>query len=157
MKYLLLVVFAAGILLGGPTLHAQHSMGVTGLLNIPTADMQADGTFMVGANFLPDRMLPDLWNYNTGNYFLNMTFLPCLEVGYRCTLMRLKTGKWNQDRSVSLRLRPLKEGRYWPSVVLGSNDALTTGELNPLKKVESNRFFSSVYGVVDEALDAGWA
>ncbi len=48
MKYLLLVVFAAGILLGGPTLYAQHSMGVTGLLNIPTADMQADGTFMVG-------------------------------------------------------------------------------------------------------------
>ena len=27
MKYLLLVVFAAGILLGGPALHAQHSMG----------------------------------------------------------------------------------------------------------------------------------
>lgn len=165
MKYLLLVVFAAGILLGGPALHAQHSMGVTGLLNIPTADMQADGTFMVGANFLPDRMLPDPWNYNTGNYFLNMTFLPCLEVGYRCTLMRLKTGKWNQDRSVSLRLRPLKEGRYWPSVVLGSNDALTTGELNPLKKVESNRFFSSVYGVVtkhwmpgghDLAVSLGW-
>lgn len=147
MKHLLLVIFVAGILLGGSTLYAQHSMGVTGLLNIPTADMHEDGTFMVGANFLPDRMLPDPWNYNTGNYFLNMTFLPCLEVGYRCTLMKLKTGKWNQDRSVSLRLRPLKEGKYWPSVVVGSNDAFTTGEINPLKKVESNRFFSSLYGV----------
>lgn len=101
-------------------------MGVTGLLNIPMADMQVDGTFMVGANYLPEQMLPDFWDYNSGNYFLNVTFLPCLEVGYRCTLMKLKTGKWNQDRSVSLRIRPLKEGRYWPSVVVGSNDALIT-------------------------------
>ena len=70
--------------------------GVTGLLNIPTADMQVDGTFMVGANYLPEQMLPDFWDYNSGNYFLNVTFLPCLEIGYRCTLMKLKTGKWNQ-------------------------------------------------------------
>lgn len=152
MKYLLLITFAAGILLGGSTLHAQHSMGITGLLNIPTADMQKDGSFMVGANYLPDQMLPDPWNYNTGNYFLNMTFLPCLEIGYRCTLMKLKTGKWNQDRSVSLRLRPLKEGRYWPSVVVGSNDAFTTGQLNMLNEVSGNRFFSSVYGVATKHL-----
>ena len=63
--------------------------------------------FMVGANYLPEQMLPDFWDYNSGNYFLNVTFLPCLEVGYRCTLMKLKTGKWNQDRSVSLRIRPV--------------------------------------------------
>lgn len=49
-----LFVLAAGFLLGGSSLYAQHSMGVTGLLNIPTADMQVDGTFMVGANYLPE-------------------------------------------------------------------------------------------------------
>ena len=31
---------------------AQYSMGNTGLLNIPTADMQKAGTFMGGGNYL---------------------------------------------------------------------------------------------------------
>lgn len=155
MKIRFLFILTAGILLGGSPSHAQHSLGVTGLLNIPTADMQADGTFMVGANYLPEQMLPDFWNYNSGNYFLNITFLPFLEVGYRCTLMKLKTGKWNQDRSVSLRIRPLKEGRYWPSLVVGSNDALTTGQLNTFNGETGNRYFSSVYGVVTKHFQPG--
>lgn len=150
-----LLILTAGILLGGSSLHAQHSMGVTGLLNIPTADMQTDGTFMVGANYLSEQMLPDFWNYNSGNYFLNITFLPFLEVGYRCTLMKLKTGKWNQDRSVSLKIRPLKEGMYWPSLVVGSNDALTSRQLNTFNKETGNRYFSSVYGVATKHLQPG--
>ena len=71
-----------------------------------------------------------------------------MEVAYRCTLLKVEsTGKWNQDRSVSLRLRPLKEGKWWPSVVIGSNDLLTTGELNPFLDSGGNRYFSSVYAV----------
>lgn len=108
-----------------PILHlsiAQRSLGVSGLLNIPSADMQEDGTFMAGGNYLPQEMLPQEWGYNSGNYFVNLTFLPFMEVAYRCTLLKVEsTGKWNQDRSVSLRLRPLKEGKWWPSVVIGSN------------------------------------
>ena len=93
-------------------------------------------------------MLPQEWGYNSGNYFVNLTFLPFMEVAYRCTLLKVEsTGKWNQDRSVSLRLRPLKEGKWWPSVVIGSNDLLTTGELNPFLDSGGNRYFSSVYAV----------
>lgn len=124
-------------------LHAQYSLGVTGLLTIPTADMQADGTFMGGADFLPEAMMPSNWDYNTGNYFVNITFLPFVEVAYRCTLLHgefEKGSKWNQDRSVSLRLRPLKEGKWWPAIVVGSNDAFTTGELNMFKSAAGNRF-----------------
>ena len=110
--------------------------------------MQEDGTFMTGGNYLPQEMLPREWGYNSGNYFVNLTFLPFMEVAYRCTLLKVKsTGKWNQDRSVSLRLRPLKEGKWWPSVVIGSNDLLTTGELNPFLDSGGNRYFSSVYAV----------
>ena len=110
---LLILLFSSLSAVWAP-LKAQYSMGTTGLMNIPTADMQPDGTFMAGGNFMPSAILPPEWNYHSGNYFLNMTFLPFLEVAYRCTL--LKTGdahgnKWNQDRSVSLRLRPLKEGK----------------------------------------------
>jgi Exopolysaccharide biosynthesis protein YbjH len=128
----------------------QYSMGTTGLLNIPSADMQADGTFMAGANYLPKELLPEAWGYNSGNYFVNLTFLPFMEVAYRCTFLReeFKAGnKLQQDRSVSVRLRPLKEGKWWPSVVVGSNDAFTSGELNPFKESGGNRFFSSVYVV----------
>ncbi len=42
-------------------LQAQYSMGTTGLMNIPTADMQPDGTFMAGGNFMPAAILPDSW------------------------------------------------------------------------------------------------
>ena len=127
---------------------AQRSMGTTGLLNIPTADMQPDGTFIAGGNFMPQEMMPEAWDYSTGNYFVNMTFLPFLEVAYRCTLLKNKgNGTWNQDRSVSLRLRPLKEGKWWPSVVVGSNDAFTTGQLNMFEESTGNRFFASIFGV----------
>ena len=127
---------------------AQHSMGVTGLLNIPTADMQRDGTVMLGGNYLPKEMLPTHWDYNSGNYFVNATFFPWLELAYRCTLMKVEeTGKWNQDRSVSIRLRPLKEGKWWPAIVIGSNDVLTTNELNTFKDPGGTRYFSSVFAV----------
>lgn len=33
--------------------------GGNGVANIPTADVQPDGTFRMGINFLLDRMLPD--------------------------------------------------------------------------------------------------
>ncbi len=123
---------------------------MTGLLNTPSADMQPDGMFMAGGNFLPEKMMPEMWDYNSGNYFLNITFLPFAEVAYRCTILKgeFKAGnKWQQDRSVSIRLRPLKEGRFLPSVVVGTNDAFTTGELNTFKETKGNRYFSSVYAV----------
>lgn len=138
------------LLCGLFSLTAQYSMGTTGLLNISTADMQPDGTVMVGGNYMPQEMLPEGWNYNSGNYFANVTFFPWLELAYRCTLLRMghkKDGKWNQDRSVSVRLRPLKEGKWWPAIVIGSNDALTTNQLNTFKDPGGTRYFSSVFAV----------
>lgn len=132
-----------------PAVYAQHSTGTAGLLNTPSADMQEDGVFMAGFNYLPKEIMPEEWDINTGNYFLNITFLPFLELGYRCTLMRdeLDGGDWKQDRSVSFRIRPLKEGKYFPAIVLGSNDLLTTSQLNPFSETKNNRFFSSFYAV----------
>lgn len=137
----------------------QSSLGVSGLLTAPSADMQVDGTFMMGGNFLSKNMLPDGFRHNTGNYFLNITFLPFVEVGYRCTLAKVKGSDlkdtWQQDRAVSLRLRVLKEKKYIPSVVLGSNDALTTYALNPFSSKKENRMFGSIYGVVTKNIPMG--
>lgn len=126
-------------------LHAQYSMGNTGLLNIPTADMQETGTFMGGGNYLPNGMTP--FNFNTGNYFVNVTFLSILELSYRCTLLKRtrydgKQGYFQQDRSMSARIRPLKEGKYLPSVVIGTND--------PFKDTGIN-YFATIYGVLTKS------
>lgn len=154
LKLLLSFLLSAGSLF----LHAQYSMGVTGLLTIPSADMQADGMFMAGGNYLPEAVTPGYWDYNTGNYYVNITFLPFVEMAYRCTLLRGnfdKGNKWQQDRSVSLRLRPLKEGKWWPAVVVGSNDAFTTNKLNPFDESKGNRYFSSIYAVATKHWSLG--
>ena len=42
-------------------IHAQYSMGTTGQLMIPTAEMQETGTFMGGVNFLPEQVTPSVF------------------------------------------------------------------------------------------------
>ena len=80
-------------------LSAQLTLGTTGLLNSPSADMQPDKTVMLGGNFLHDRITPNGFPYNTYNYFLNITFLPFLEVAYTCTLFKA-TDKFVPEKKV---------------------------------------------------------
>ena len=47
-KYLICLVFALSSISGS----AQFTHGTTGLLEMPTADMQKDKTFMVGSGYL---------------------------------------------------------------------------------------------------------
>ena len=88
-------------------LSAQSTLGVTGLLNSPSAEMAADGTVRIGANFLNDRLTPATFDYHTFNYYLNVTFLPFLEVALTSTafMNERRTAFVNEDRSVSVRLR----------------------------------------------------
>ena len=70
-------------------LSAQLTYGVTGLLHMPSAEMQKDKTFMIGGNVLHITPLR-YFNYDeikyTFNYFINITFFPWMEVGYTCTI-----------------------------------------------------------------------
>lgn len=128
---------------------SQQINGVTGLLSMPSAEMQPDGTAMVGGNFLNKHIVPPVFGYNTYNYYLNVTFLPFMEVAYSCTFFRRvndgKAGKiFNQDRNFSLRLRALRESKYVPAIVVGSNDAYTTkGDF--MSKNKKNQYFGSIY------------
>lgn len=140
-------------------LHAQFTIGTTGLLNMPTAEMQRDKTFMFGGGFLEKHATPARWTYNTLNYYINITLLPWLEVAYDCTLHKAiecdpvyGCGFWvpstygkfvNQDRNFSVRLRLLKEGQWWkymPAIVIGGNDVTTR------PNDDSNTNFSSPEG-----------
>ncbi|WP_455673668.1 YjbH domain-containing protein [Phocaeicola sp.] len=140
-KYLLVVVLSFSTLVG----YAQFTSGVTGLLHMPNAEMQRDGTFILGGNYLNQRNVPFIRNswykYNTYNYFMNITFFERVEIAYICTLNKgipnssywpeQTWGKYtNQDRHFAARLQVVKEGEWWqymPSVVVGVSDP-TTGE-----------------------------
>ncbi len=129
--------------------YAQPTAGTTGLLNTPTAEMQRDGTFMAGTTWLPKAMMPQEWNYQTWNYYLNITFLPFLEVNYRCTLLKVqRNGKYNQDRSVSMRYRLLQEQRFVPSLVTGVNDLYTSSK-------SGNQYFGAAYAVTTKTAFVG--
>ena len=52
---------------------AQDLIGTSGLINIPTADMQPDGTFDGGARWMSPAALHDLVNYDTGLYYVRFT------------------------------------------------------------------------------------
>lgn len=139
---------------------AQLSYGVTGGLHMPTADMQQDGVVLFGSNYLNKGVMPPSgWGwYNTYNYYLNITFFPCLEVAYTCTLMGFKDfqkhGKRfnNQDRFFSARLRLLKEKQLWkymPAIVVGCNDPASMSfgnwEKPALVDGTSNGYFNRYY------------
>lgn len=128
-----LLVVTCFLVLGIPAI-AQFTYGTTGLLHMPTADMQQDKTFMAGSGYLNKHATPSRWYYNTWNYYINITFLPWIEVAYTCTifdewLANRKVHMINQDRSFHGRLRIWKEGwwKEWaPQIVVGVND-FTTG------------------------------
>ena len=80
------------VLLCPSALRAQFVYGTTGLLHMPTGEMQRDKTFMFGCAFLDTEATPGHWSYDTGNYFINITIFPWLEVGYTCTLHKAPYG-----------------------------------------------------------------
>ena len=121
---------------------AQVTDGVTGLLHMPNAEMQRDGTFMMGGNYLNWRKVPFIRPnhiYNTYNYYLNITFFKRLEVAYICTLNQgdpnssywpeVTWGKYcNQDRHFAAKFLLMEEGQWWrhmPAIAVGVSDPTT--------------------------------
>lgn len=111
---------------------AQQYTGISGLLHIPSAEMHHEGDVRIGIHGLNKHMLPDTGflykkeKYNTYDYYLSITPYDWLEISYVCTKrMDIVDGKpvyRRKDRNASLKIRPLKEGKYWPSIAIGCND-----------------------------------
>lgn len=127
---------------------AQPMSGTTGLLNIPSAEMQQEGTFFMGANYLPDAVTPESFDYNTGNYYFNITFLPFFEFNYRLTLLKMGTGNFNQDRSFGMRFRLMREREYWPCFVIGGNDVYSSAGTK-------STYFNALYAVASKNFTRG--
>ena len=124
------VLFALGI-------SAQQYYGMGGLINVPSADMDTVPVAHVGAHFLNEHMIPDKMTidgekYNSWTNYLTVQPFRWIEVGYGYTLQKFhkngntnKTGEvgfYSKDRYFSVRLQPVRESKWWPSVVVGGQD-----------------------------------
>lgn len=113
-------------------LRAQEYAGMGGMMHVPTAEMATEGEARVGAFFLNREFLPDTYQcegekYNTMDYYLAITPFSWFEVAYVCTLLKGednsgKVGLHMKDRYFSVKVRPLKEGKWWPAVAIGAQD-----------------------------------
>lgn len=132
-NFLLSVLFLCWLPLFG---FAQQYTGMSGLIHVPSADMDEAGVARIGGHFLNKEFTPDNFSYHTTTHSLSITPFSWIEIGYTCTLMKGYKGNnylddygfYHKDRYFSLKLQPLKEkeGKWWPSIAIGANDPYGT-------------------------------
>ena len=141
---------------------AQQSVGMQGLIHVPSADMDSAGVARIGAQYVPKEILGERFNidgekYNSFTNYLSITPFSWIEIGYGYTLMKFhrnldvnnEIGFYAKDRYFSLLLRPLKEGKYWPSVAVGGNDVWGSGESGE----SSSNHYRNFYVAASKHLD----
>jgi hypothetical protein len=148
LLYILLIVPQA--------LNSQSLTGLSGGYSIPTADFQEDKTMFFGYSFLNKKYNPEYvrnkkYDYSAG--FFTITFLPFAEVSVRITYPNGYNSEHEDiiigDRMISGRLQPIKEGKYWPSVVIGLQGFYkTTGDGLLNTDGAGASFFNSSYLVL---------
>lgn len=147
---------------------AQQYLGTSGLIHVPSADMDSVPIVRAGVHYLPQEMMPaqitfENERYNSGTYYLGITPFRWIEIGYSRMLLKLRKAPTNMenppsslfygtDRQFSVRIQPLREGRWWPSVVIGGNDIWGS------RGGSSDSFyFRNYYLAVSKHLDlSGW-
>lgn len=148
----------------------------TGLLQMPTAEMQEDGTFMITNSFLNKHSLPiSGWDYNTFQYGVAISFWGRIEIGYVCTIFN---GAWdprpdkseywtimrNQDRHFTGRVMLLREGEFgldWmPALVVGVSDPVTGTGGDYMDIINTygtgNGYFNRFFAVISKHFVTPW-
>ena len=114
---------------------AQQYYGMKGLINVPSADMDTVPVAHIGAHYLNQHMIPDKMTidgkkYDSGTNYLTIQPFRWIELGYGYTLQKFhkngnknaEIGFYSKDRYFSVRLQPILESEWWPSVVVGGQD-----------------------------------
>lgn len=139
MRISAVLIFCVSILLFGTTCVAQLYTGMSGLIKNPSAEMNGCGDAIIAGYFLNKHFTPGDVNdrsgfvyagkkYDTFDFSLALTPFEWLEIGYTFTLQKTlaesrERPKFNQkDRFFSIKVNPLKEGKYYPAIAIGSND-----------------------------------
>jgi len=140
---------------------AQQYTGMSGLIHVPSAEMDREGDARVGVHFLNREFSPSNFSYHTSTHYLSITPFKWVEIGYTCTIMKgIKVSGGNitdggyshKDRYFSLKIQPIREGRWWPALAIGSNDPYGTKNENVMaEKGEASKgdgtstYFSNYY------------
>lgn len=153
---------------------AQFLDGSSGLLQMPSAKMERDGTFMITNNYINKHSLPSSgWGYDTFGYALNVTFWSRMEVGYVCTIFDGKRRPnpsdrdlimFNQDRHFTGKLLLLKDGDFgleWlPNIAVGVSDPTTAssgdGYIDMDVAGTGNGYFNRWFAAVSKDFDTPW-
>jgi hypothetical protein len=105
-----------------PPLRSSYNLfGITGLIDMPTAEMQPDAQFSFTSSYF-------------GGYLrntLSAQILPGVEAAFRYSVLENMTGDPDEstlfDRSFDIKLRLIEESPDWPALVIGLQDFLGTG------------------------------
>lgn len=136
MKFKLFLIFCISIVLSSATCVAQLYTGMSGLIKNPSAEMNNSGDAVIAGYYLDKHFTPgeeigfahNGKKYNTFDFSIALTPFEWLEIGYTFTLMKTLVEGANKpqfnhkDRYFSIKVNPLKEGRYYPAIAIGSND-----------------------------------
>lgn len=148
MKKLLLVT--ALLSLATVRITAQQYTGLEGLLHCPSADMHGKGTGRISLAHLDRNTMPEHYSSDITAYSLAYSPFDWAEISFT-GLVRNVGGIVYQDRMTSVKFRPLKEGGWWPSVVVGSNDPLST--IKSSADDEENNHMCNVYIALSKHYD----
>lgn len=154
MKHLFLTIILIFTYL---SVTAQQYDGIHGLIHTPTAEMDSVGTARIGAHFINKEMMPEsnyfTWTdavtgernpYDTFSYYLSITPFRWVQASYTCVALARGprfSDYTSKDRHFSVKFNPLREGRWWPSICLGSADFMGS----TLDQTSSQDFFCNFY------------
>ena len=156
------------LLAAGTTARAQFLDSTTGLLQMPTAVMNPEGTFMITNNFLNYHTLsPVKWDgKNTFGYGFSVALWDRVEVAYTCTIMYGTSYyieqpdtpvNWvNQDRHLSGKILVVRDGDFgqsWmPNIALGVIDF----DEGMFQMRSGNGYFTRFYAVASKSFQTAW-
>ena len=130
-----------------PRRPTHNLFGMTGLIDLPSADMQPDGQFTATAGYFAGYLR------NT----VSAQFLPGLEVAFRYSILEdLSVNTDLFDRSFDAKVRLLQESDVWPAVAIGLQDFLGTGVFSSEYIVATKGLETEDYGNFRFTAGFGW-
>jgi len=145
------LLLVTGFVFQRPAPAEPSTTGQTGLINMPDARIEADGTFRLGASY--SRPYVPIWT--------SISLLSRLELSGRYTIVKgLSSGLGKgfgdfKDKAFDAKAVLWEEGKWWPNIALGSQDFTGTGVFKARYAVASKRFGDTDYtlGYGDNRID----
>lgn len=146
-----LALAIGSIILAQPGIAAMSIVGITGLVDIPTARIIPDGKAAFGIGYTHKKYSVSGPEYAQVAYYVTVGYLPFLEASLRITDFpgEMQPDDYGiGDRMASVRLRVVNEGGYLPSILLGTHDMLGVYGERPTESV----YFNTAYIVMSRSI-----